>query len=51
MWGGDIVDAIYVELNIYGHFNVHLPLEDTINIVTWQWGWPLDFRDSTSTPI
>ena len=32
-------------------FNVHLSLEDTINVVTWQWGWPLDFRDSTSTPI
>ena len=37
--------------NIYGHFNVHLSLEDTINVVTWQWGWPLDFRHSTSTPI
>ena len=51
VWGGDIVDAIMLSYNIYGHFNVYLSLEDTINVVTWQWEWPLDFRDSTSTPI
>ena len=37
MWGGDIVDAIMLSYNIYGHFNVYLSLEDTINVVTWQW--------------
>ena len=37
--------------NIHGHFNVQLSLNGTINIITWQSGWSLDFRYPTSTPI